>query len=282
MSQLLKSLRIFSCLFLLLLLNPSLGSCQTTLREMYEAAVDAYNHGQYDQSIEIYQRIIKDMPQFAPAYIGIGLCLKAKGGDVEEVLYYYKTAAEKDPTNAEALDQLGRLYYSIGQMDKAKAVFEKALKINPHLPMVQQTLGWVCLIGKNSNPGRAVLYFKEVIKSMPNPNAYFGLGIAYFASNQREKALEVITQLRDMGQNDFADRLETSVRENRKVVFSEMENPPPAVPEKGFEKTPDTPRGIKVRLRGRLDQWDTANQKPSQDQTQEQPQDQSQPQTNSN
>src|SRR5438477_329428 len=146
MHQILKRIRIFSCLIFFLLLNPHLGSC-STLRDMYESAVDSYNKGQYDQAIGIYEQIIKEMPQF--------------------------------------------------------------------------------------------------------PNAYIGLGLAYFAGNQREKALEVITQLKDMGQDDFANRLEKSVRENNKVILNELAGPDTEAQEKPFEKTPDTPKGIKVRLKGK-------------------------------
>jgi tetratricopeptide (TPR) repeat protein len=252
--QLIRRAKIFCWILLFLLLIPTL-SFSDTLRDQYEAAVDAYNKNQFDQSIDLYQQIIKAAPQFAPAYIGIGLCLKAKGADIEEVLYYYKAAVDKDPTNVQALDQLGRLYYSMEQMDKAKVVFEKALKINPNLPQVKQTLGWIHLAGRNANPVKAAAYFQDVVKTNPSPEVYFGLGIAYFASNQRVKALEMITQLRDMGQNDFADRLEKSVRENRKVIMEDAGDENAAAPkEKEFEKTPDTPKGLKVRLRGKLDQ----------------------------
>ena len=89
------------------------------------------------------------------------------------------------------------------------------------MPTVNQTLGWIYLVGKNANPAKAVIYFKNVIKSTPNPNAYFGLGIAYFGDNKREKVLDVITQLRDMGQDEYADKLEKSVRENRKVILDD-------------------------------------------------------------
>lgn len=225
---------------------------------MYESAVDAYNAGQYDQSVELYQQIIKEVPQFAPAYIGLGLVLKAKGADIEEVLYYYKMAVEKDPANAEALEQLGRLYYSLGQMNKAKEVFEKALTINPQMTMVKQTLGWIFLVGKNSNPAKAIQYFKEVIKAKSNANAYFGLGIAYFSDNQREKVLDIITQLKSMGEPDFADRLEKAVRENRKVIFDEPSDSSDEQAEDSskdsFEQTPDAPKGMKVRLRGKLNE----------------------------
>ncbi len=228
------------------------------MRDMYESAVDFYNKGQYGQSIDMYKQIIKDTPQFAPAYIGLGLALKANGADIEEVLYYYKAAVDKDPLSIQALEQLGRLYYSLGQMEKAKISFQKVLKINPNIFTVKQTMGWIYLVGKNANPRKAVAYFQDVLKVNPNPNAYFGLGIAYFGDNQREKVLDVITQLRGMGQDDFADRLEKSVRENRKVILDNPEDSQvdqeDSQDKNTFEKTQDNPKGIKVRLRGKLDQ----------------------------
>ncbi len=257
MPQTSKRIKTLCWIVFLLLFNLNVGYC-ATLRDMYESAMDFYNKGQYDQAIEVYQQIIKDMPQFAPAYIGLGLALKDKGADVDEVLYYYKTAVEKDPTNSQAIEQLGRLYYSIGQMDKARASFEKVLKINPNMPGIKQTLGWIALTGKKANPRRAIIYFLDVIKMDPNPNAYFGLGLAYFSDNQREKALDMITQLKSMGQDDLSGRLEKSVRENIKVVLEEpsdsSENQQENADKDAFEKTPDTPKGIKVRLRGKLDE----------------------------
>ena len=241
-----------------------------TIRELYESAVGAYNHGQFDQAISFYQEIIKEAPQFAPAYVGVGLALKDKGADIEEVLYYYKLAVEKDPTNSQAMEQLGRLYYSIGRLDKAQVVYERALKINPNLPDVKISLGWTYLMGKRISPKRAIMLFRDVIKIVPTPNAYFGLGMAYFADNQREKALDIITQLKGMGQEALAGKLEKAVRENKKVVLNTTESSSDnqsdgrhdqvdnknanAVDNDTFEKTDNSTKGLRVRLRGKLNE----------------------------
>jgi tetratricopeptide (TPR) repeat protein len=255
MPQISKRIKIpYSIFLIILLVIPSLSRA-ANLRDMYETAVDAYNKEEYDRSIKIYEQINKEYPQFAPAYIGLGLALKEKGADIEEVLYYYKTAVEKDPASVQALEQLGRLYYSIGQLNKAQVSFEKALKINANMPGIKQTLGWINLVGKKTNAERAIIYFQDVIKTSPNPNAYFGLGIAYFTTNQREKALEVITYLKSIGQDDFASKLEKSVRENRKVIVDNFSEDGEIDQDKNvFDKTADTPKGIQVRLRGKLDE----------------------------
>lgn len=228
------------------------------VREQYESAIDAYNSGQHEQAMSIYGQMIKDYPQFAPAYIGYGLALKVSGGDIEEVVYYYKTAVDKDPSNVQSLEQLGRLYYSIGQMKKARPVLEKALSIDPNLTSVKQILGWIHLVGKNANPSMAIRYFKEVLKVQENANVSFGLGIAYFSDNQREKVLDIITYLKEKGEQDYAGRLEKALRENHKVVLDmptdESDDPTQASEGDDFEKTADSPAGMKVRLRGKLDE----------------------------
>ena len=130
-------------------------------------------------------------------------------------------------------------------------MFLKALKIDPSLTDVKLSLAWIYLMGK-SRPDIAVKYFKQALKSIQKPEIYFGLGMAYFANNQRVESIDMITRLRVMGQEDFANRLEQSVRENRKVssgIFDSVEQPEQqAVPS---DKTP-VATGVKVRLRGKL------------------------------
>ena len=47
-----------------------------------------------------------------------------------------------------------------------------------------------------------------------DPKIYFGMGLAYFASNQRSKALDMITKLRSLKAEDLASQLEASMRKN--------------------------------------------------------------------
>ena len=251
--------KIFFLSVILLFLFPSFGVHAATVRELYEQAVDAYNQQQYDHAVELYQEITKAAPHFAPAYIGIGLALKAKGADIDEVLYYYKTATEMDPTNTQAFEQLGRLYSAMNSFDKAEKNFLKALKIDPGMDSVKLSLAWLYLMGK-SKPELAIKYFQGVMKQSPTPNVYFGLGMAYFSNNNRVGALEMITQLHKMGEEDLAGRLEKTVRENPKVAVQQnADEEQPAPPQESASQAPFSPRaetGVKVRLRGKLSEVD--------------------------
>lgn len=240
-----------------------------TIRDVYEQAVDAYNKGDYDRSVTLYQALTKDSPHFAPAYVGIGLALKAKGADIDEVLYYYRTAVQMDPTNTQALEQLGRLYYSINRFDKAEKVFVKALKIDPGMKDVKLSLAWIYLLYK-SRPELAKKYFQDILKVNQDPSVYLGLGMADFANNDRVAALDMVTYLKSKGHEDYAKRLEQAMRENRKVIVnqensnqleddqspaddsSQIASKPVQQPMPTSSHVPDS--GVKVRLRGKLSQ----------------------------
>ncbi len=218
-----------------------------TVRETYEHAVDNYNQQKFDDAITLYQDILKEAPNFAPAYVGIGLSLKAKGADSEEVIHYYNEAVAHDPTNLQALEQLGRLYYGLNQFDKAERIFLKCLKINPMQPDIRQALAWVYLIGK-SKPELAIRYFKSA-GQLNKPDTMYGLGMAYFANNQRVEAMDMMMQLRARGQDDYAKRLEQAIRENRRVVLNGAEGAPV---DDDSQPTSTKKSGVKVRLRGKL------------------------------
>ncbi len=265
-----------SFLFLVLAFIIPSGLYAQTVRELYEQAVEAYGKQDYDRAVDLYQAITKDSPRFAPAYVGIGLALKAKGADIEEVLYYYKTATDMDPTNTQALEQLGRLYYSVNRFDKAEKVFAKALRINPSMLDTKLSLAWIYLLYK-PRPQVAIKYFQDILKVNKDPSVYLGLGMSYFANNERVKAMDIITQLKGMGHEDYAKRLEQAIRENRKVVLDtadyseevssddvsqknqEITSEVKSAEAKELVLTPAAPpieTGVKVRLRGKLSQID--------------------------
>jgi len=221
-----------------------------SVRETYEQAVDAYNQKKFDDAINLYQEILKNAPNFAPAYIGIGLSLRARGADDDEVIHYYNQAVNHDPNNLQALEQLGRLYYAMNQFDKAEKTFLKSLKINPAQPEIKLALAWVYLIGK-SKPELAIKFFKS--SGLVNqPDTMYGMGMAYFSNNQRVEAMDMMMQLRTKGYDDYAKRLEQSIRENRRVVLTDENEDPQD--DNGLT-TSSKKSGVKVRLRGKLSDY---------------------------
>ena len=237
---------------------PSAHAQIEILKDLYERAADACNKQQYDQAMALFQQIIKVAPTFAPAYNGLALANQAANGDEDKTIEYLKTAISYDPKMTQAYDNLGRIYYGRQDMDHAQEYFEKALKLDPHLSSAQVSLAWINLLVR-SRPITALKYFKEVLAVSQEPQIYYGMGSAYFASNQRTEAMDMITKLRGMGEEDFASRLEKSMQENGHVnteTDTSTENPSPQPSGLGpLSPTPDKPTGMQARLRGKLSDY---------------------------
>jgi tetratricopeptide (TPR) repeat protein len=229
------------------------------LKGFYERAISDYNNQQYEQAMELYQQIIKAVPAFAPAYNGMALVNQATSGDEDKTIEYLKTAISYDPKMTQAYDNLGRIYYGREDVDHAQEYFEKALKLDPNLSSAQLSLAWINLLVR-SKPMTALKYFKKVLAVSQDPKIYFGMGTAYFASNQRVEAMEMITKLHDLGQDDLASRLEQSMRDNAQVNDDTDSNATnnPSSPPAGLGPLPatsDQPSGMQARLRGKLSDY---------------------------
>jgi tetratricopeptide (TPR) repeat protein len=229
------------------------------IKSAYERAINAYNSQQYDQAMDLYQQIIKAVPNFAPAYNGMALANQAVSGDEDKTIEYLKTAISYDPKLTQAYDNLGRIYYGREDVDHAQEYFEKALKLDPNLTSAQMSLAWINLLVR-SKPITAIKYFKMVLASSQDPKIYYGLGSAYFASNQRVEAMEMITKLHELGEEDLASRLEQSMRDNSLVNTDTDPNAsstPAGQPAGLGQLTPttDQPAGIQARLRGKLSDY---------------------------
>ena len=244
------------------------------LKDVYEQAVDAYNKSDFERASNIYQNILQYVPNFVPAYYGLGLIAQRVSTE-EEAIHYFKLAVQYNPQYAPAYENLGRIYHRQQNNDEAIAMFKQALKADPTLAGPKIHLGWMYLMTK-AKPRKAIYYFQQVVNSPVGADgqAYYGLGLSFFADNQREKALDVITTLHRIGSEDLAARLEQAVRESPRVFLQQPQENVEALPatpsaplplttaevaqSQAPSPTPITPtkpqpKGIKVRLRDNLE-----------------------------
>lgn len=209
---------------------------QDAAKELFEQAQASATQGDTAKAIEYYEKSIDANPDFAPAYSGLAAVYLDNNGKMEDVIWLYQQAAELEPQNAENYTNMCRAYFQSQQNDWAESACLKALEIDPNSGSAQLSLAWIYLLGK-VQPAESVKYFTAVIEKIPNnPKIYYGLGMAYARNNQQAEALDVITNLRSMGQENLASQLEKMIRPNAEPVM-----PPPGVmrpPGLGIESGP--------------------------------------------
>ena len=237
-----------------------------TLRDYYEKGEAEYQRGNYQKAIKEYEKAVDLDPNFAPVYNALGLAHQALQDKLADVIWFFKVAVDIDPQYADAYHNMCRAYYQAGKHNEAEKACRNAMAVNPDFLSAKLSLAWIYLVGKQQ-PADAVFYFNQVLEKIQSPMIYFGLGLAYAQSGDRARVLEVITVLRNQGENNLATQLERSImtpmQPQMPEDFSQFSMPPPQTPGRLIEATPKpqpqntgerSPQTstMKIRLRGTL------------------------------
>ena len=198
----------------------------TRLKTKFEKASQAFDSGNYDKAIELFDETLEIHPKFAHSYNYLGMAHRAKGLTLDQVVVYFEKAVEFDPNLAAGYENLGKTYYSLGEFERAEEACKRALEINPDMVSVKISLGWVYLIGMGEAL-QAIEYFEQVtsVKENQPPYAYLGLGIAYYLQGESHKVLELITALRKIKYERLALELEQMIRNGTKINPNEFGAP---------------------------------------------------------
>jgi len=188
------------------------ANANSRLRSIYQNGQEAYRSRDIKEAIKQFKRAIRIDPEFAPAYNALGLCHRAIGTDVADVIWLYQTAIELDPQYTKAYENLSRLTYNMGEFDQAEKFSLRAIKLNPLSSRTQTLLGWIYLLGKGL-PTEASHYFEIIAKKRPSADVHYGLGLSYYFSGKNSYIFDQILALREFGQDTWANKLETMIRE---------------------------------------------------------------------
>jgi tetratricopeptide (TPR) repeat protein len=113
-------------------------------------------------------------------------------GDIFMARKMYREAIEsfqEGPKNDATLwNKTGIAYHQLGQLDKAKKYYERAVKLKPNYAEAQNNIGTVYYAQKSYR--RAVSAYKKALKLHPDSaSIHMNLGTAYFARKKEKDAL---------------------------------------------------------------------------------------------
>lgn len=114
-------------------------------------------------------------------------------GNLEQAETLFKRAIELDPQFCDAMDNLAGLLRSQDRLDEAVTWLEKSLQVYPNDASALDSLGYLyTLLGK---PDKAVEAYLNLTKLEPdNPAGYYGMGMAYYISQDFELAALSLAQ----------------------------------------------------------------------------------------
>jgi tetratricopeptide (TPR) repeat protein len=180
------------------------------LRETFEQGVVAFNQRNFQEAAGHFEKALTFHPGFAEAHFYLGASQKELG-NLKQAASELEQAVKFKPAYPLAYEELGKVYYELGDFDTAQEMGLKALELDPQSVSAKLSLGWISLLGKGES-AKAVEYFKQIVGENELPYAYLGLGMAYYMNDQRLLVMEMITALRKIEREDFANQLEAIVR----------------------------------------------------------------------
>ena len=95
----------------------------------------AYNAGDLDRAVTLFQQAVKRSPGAAEPLVDLGRAL-ARKGEKEQALEVLNRAVETSPEDAFALLNLGHVLSITGQLDKGVEYAQRAAELKPKHPAV--------------------------------------------------------------------------------------------------------------------------------------------------
>lgn len=183
------------------------------------------------------EEVIAASPDYAPAYHNLGMLL-IEEDELEQAIQALQKGAELMPNEPNAHYILATAYARYGEYDKAKPEYLRTLELNPKMMQAHHELALLCF--RRGQWQEAIDHFEMALKLVPNSaNTMLALGMSYAKGDKPEKAIEMVMQLRSMGEETKASSLERFMRavqeselreEARKAAEVEQSLLDPAVP----------------------------------------------------
>jgi tetratricopeptide (TPR) repeat protein len=108
----------------------------------FRLALDRHRSGRYGEAIALYRRIVATDPAYAPAWINLGVALRAEGRIAASIGCLRRGIALK-PDDAGSLSNLGNALRAAGRLAEAASSHEAAIAIDPAGGSFRYNLGLV-------------------------------------------------------------------------------------------------------------------------------------------
>jgi len=95
-------------------------------------AVILMSNGHHEESLKLYEKVLKRWPRAKLAWTGKGICLMYLGR-FEEAIASYESNLEIDPAHLQSLQGKGICYEKLGRYDEAIQCFKRIQDIKPNV-----------------------------------------------------------------------------------------------------------------------------------------------------
>jgi len=148
--------------------------------------------GKFNQALSPLQKLVKIVPKSVTGHILLGEALLG-ASSMEEASKEFYTVLKLNSENVIALNNLA-WYYDQKKDSRALEYAEKAYKLNPSSPSIQDTYGWILVQNGKVNKGHRLLM--EASRRLPQVKEIrYHLAVAMLELGEENKARAILQEL---------------------------------------------------------------------------------------
>jgi tetratricopeptide (TPR) repeat protein len=187
--------------------------------KFFQKGVRNAQHGSYDKAIKNFEKVIAIMPQHIDARRNLAMA-HLEEGHIPKAKELLHECIKIDPTNVWSFVLLGNIATKHDRaFEVAAFYYEKGLTINPDDNLLLNNFAALRMDMGNIDQARAL--FEKALKiDSSYPNTYFGLALLHRVTNSPEKALKILDQL--FMQTSSTDIRSAPVYKNARDLYLEI------------------------------------------------------------
>ena len=181
--------------------------------KLLKEAGEFFERGFYKEAEQNCKAALSVNPRLFYAYNILGaIYAKKRGGERQAILYFEKSLSVS-VRQPDIYNEIAALYNRTGETDKAISCLEAGQKHISNNFRLNYNLGLMYLINKH-DPETAAGFFSNARKQKPdNARVLFITGFSHVLAGDKAQALEYVTGLRALRNENLAAQLEAVMRE---------------------------------------------------------------------
>ena len=158
-----------------------------TTDESFALALQNHKNNNLRVAKKLYNEILKSSPYYQGIYNNLGI-LYYQLGEFQKAIKCFKKAIKIQPNDSAAHNNLGHVFTRLEKNQKAISCFEKAIQIKPNYADAYYNLANTFkVLGEYQ---KATSFYAKVIQINPNhANAYYNLGNTFNELGENQKAM---------------------------------------------------------------------------------------------